>query len=496
LVTPASTESVTVPAEYTTRSYKKLVTPATTEAVEVPAKYETRSYRKLVTPATTESVTVPARYENRTYQKLVSAATTEVVEVPAKYTTRSYQKVANVATANASTGDASYTNRTYQKLVSDATSEASTGDAQYTTVTMQKLVNDATMEPVYGGPQYTTRTYQKLASDASANATTGDARYTTRTYQKLVSAASSEARACGNSTTLNVNFQSGSAILTGGSSSEISRVSGMMSSDASMTARIVGHTDSQGGADANQTLSRNRAKAVYDALVAAGVDASRLSYEGRGEASPIADNNTASGRATNRRVELVSSGTSGNGDCKKYKTRSYQRLVSDASANESTGDAQYTNRTYQKLASPATTTSNSIEAKYTNRTYKKLASPATTNSTAVEARYENRTYQKVTAPTTNTIDVEAQYKTVTKRQLVKPGGFTEWKEVVCDADITPDLYRRVQTALISRGYNVGSAGADGRIGTATKNALVKFQKDNGLPVGQLDVETLRALGVQ
>jgi len=149
---------------------------------------------------------------------------------------------------------------------------------------MQKLVNDATMEPVYGGPQYTTRSYQKLASSANANATTGDARYTTRTYQKLVSDATSEARSCGNSTTLNVNFQSGSAILTGGSSSEITRVSGMMSSDASMTARIVGHTDSQGGADANQTLSRNRAKAVYDALVAAGVDASRLSYEGRGEA--------------------------------------------------------------------------------------------------------------------------------------------------------------------------------------------------------------------
>ncbi|MBT8229090.1 MAG: peptidoglycan-binding protein, partial [Bacteroidia bacterium] len=49
---------------------------------------------------------------------------------------------------------------------------------------------------------------------------------------------------------------------------------------------------------------------------------------------------------------------------------------------------------------------------------------------------------------------------------------------------------------IERGYNVGSAGADNVMGAATKSALVKFQKDNGLPVGQLDFETLRALGIK
>ena len=53
------------------------------------------------------------------------------------------------------------------------------------------------------------------------------------------------------------------------------------------------------------------------------------------------------------------------------------------------------------------------------------------------------------------------------------------------------LYKRMD-----KGYDVGSAGADGRVGTATKAALVKFQKDNGLPVGALDTETLRALGVR
>jgi len=334
-------------------------------------------------------------------------------------------------------------------------------------------------------------------------------KYTTYTYQKLVSDATSEALSCsgGSSTSLAVNFASGSATLLGSSDSEIRRVAGMMSSDGSMRGTIVGHTDSQGNDAANLTLSRNRAKAVYDALVAAGVDASRLSYEGRGESSPVASNATADGRRQNRRVELVSagSGNGGNDDCRKYKTRTYQRLVSDASASESTGDAKYSTRTYQKLVNPATTTSNTVpakyetrsfsklaasatfaestgEAKYTTRNFQKLANAASTNSNTIPAKYENRSFTKTSSPTVEKIDVAPQYKTITRKQLVKAGGFTEWKEIVCEADVTPDLYRRVQQALINKGYNIGSAGADGRIGQATKNALVKFQKDNGLPV--------------
>jgi len=112
----------------------------------------------------------------------------------------------------------------------------------------------------------------------------------------------------GSSSYLNVKFNSGSAVLTGGSSSEISRVAASLDCASGSTAKIVGHTDSQGGADANMSLSRNRAKAVYDALVAAGVSSSCISYEGMGENSPIADNSTADGRRQNRRVELISYG--------------------------------------------------------------------------------------------------------------------------------------------------------------------------------------------
>lgn len=66
-----------------------------------------------------------------------------------------------------------------------------------------------------------------------------------------------------------------------------------------------GHTDSIGSDQYNQGLSERRAQAVYDYLVANGIDSSRLSVRGYGESSPIADNATREGRQRNRRTELV-----------------------------------------------------------------------------------------------------------------------------------------------------------------------------------------------
>ena len=74
--------------------------------------------------------------------------------------------------------------------------------------------------------------------------------------------------------------------------------------DGSMNVQITGHTDSQGSDAINNPLSKDRADAVRDYLVAQGVPATRISTLGRGEHQPIADNTTAEGRAKNRRVEI------------------------------------------------------------------------------------------------------------------------------------------------------------------------------------------------
>lgn len=71
---------------------------------------------------------------------------------------------------------------------------------------------------------------------------------------------------------------------------------------------VQGHTDSDGEDAANLTLSEQRAQAVVDYLVAGGVDAARLRAEGFGETVPIDTNDTAEGKARNRRIEFAPAG--------------------------------------------------------------------------------------------------------------------------------------------------------------------------------------------
>lgn len=68
---------------------------------------------------------------------------------------------------------------------------------------------------------------------------------------------------------------------------------------------VEGYTDSRGSETANEQLSLRRAEEVRAHLVTQGIPPNKITAVGRGEANPVADNNTAEGRANNRRVELV-----------------------------------------------------------------------------------------------------------------------------------------------------------------------------------------------
>jgi outer membrane protein OmpA-like peptidoglycan-associated protein len=68
---------------------------------------------------------------------------------------------------------------------------------------------------------------------------------------------------------------------------------------------LVGHTDADGADAYNQTLSERRASAAADYLVSQGVPRARIDATGRGEAEPVAANDTADGKARNRRVEIA-----------------------------------------------------------------------------------------------------------------------------------------------------------------------------------------------
>lgn len=104
-----------------------------------------------------------------------------------------------------------------------------------------------------------------------------------------------------------VLFETGRAELTPDARRKASTIADVLRAPSVEWRRvsIEGHADAVGSEQANITLSERRADAVADALVRRGVDPSRLFTEGFGEAYPVATNETALGRARNRRVEIV-----------------------------------------------------------------------------------------------------------------------------------------------------------------------------------------------
>jgi len=101
-----------------------------------------------------------------------------------------------------------------------------------------------------------------------------------------------------------VNFETNSAKITSASTPILDAAAATLKQRGDIKVEVAGHTDSQGAAAYNQTLSASRANAVRKYLVNKGVNAGNLSAKGYGSSVAIADNKTSFGRAANRRVEL------------------------------------------------------------------------------------------------------------------------------------------------------------------------------------------------
>ncbi len=102
-----------------------------------------------------------------------------------------------------------------------------------------------------------------------------------------------------------VLFASNQSNLLPDAQSKLNEVAQVLLSTKERKIVVEGHTDSQGSDSSNQLLSQRRADAVRSFLVSAGYGADLITADGRGEGQPIADNQSAEGRANNRRVEIV-----------------------------------------------------------------------------------------------------------------------------------------------------------------------------------------------
>ena len=105
--------------------------------------------------------------------------------------------------------------------------------------------------------------------------------------------------------TYGITFDVGKATIKPESMGEINRIVTLMNENPDLKFSVEGHTDSTGNPASNQTLSEQRSQAIVAKLVELGIAQDRLTAVGKGQNSPIADNNTDEGRAKNRRVEFV-----------------------------------------------------------------------------------------------------------------------------------------------------------------------------------------------
>lgn len=106
----------------------------------------------------------------------------------------------------------------------------------------------------------------------------------------------------------NIFFETGKFDLQNESKSELDKLVELLNDNPNLKIQIDGHTDNVGQQKDNLELSNNRAKSVVVYLLSKGINQQRLSYKGFGATKPVADNNTETGRAQNRRTELYVTG--------------------------------------------------------------------------------------------------------------------------------------------------------------------------------------------
>lgn len=102
----------------------------------------------------------------------------------------------------------------------------------------------------------------------------------------------------------NITFKTDSSDINANFYATLNSVAKVLKKYSNSTVMVSGYTDSTGSMEYNQNLSRNRAAAVAAYLQGQGVAANRFEILGMGPSNPIASNDTAAGRAQNRRVEI------------------------------------------------------------------------------------------------------------------------------------------------------------------------------------------------
>jgi len=158
--------------------------------------------------------------------------------------------------------------------------------------------------------------------------------------------------------------------------------------------------------------------------------------------------------------------------------------------------ATYKTVSKRVLVSPARTDEIAIPAEYQTVTKTVVKQPATTREVAIAAQYDTVQVTKLVAPASEKrIAIPAEYETVTSSTRVSDERM-EWRQVMCEVNLTRDNVMALQSALADAGYY--KAGIDGIIGAQTLGAARKYALDKQLPAGSnyVPMEVVESLKIK
>jgi outer membrane protein OmpA-like peptidoglycan-associated protein len=194
-----------------------------------------------------------------------------------------------------------------QRRAQRAQFEAQTADWQRRRVQAMNRANEAQAKATEQVKSELVKTRQELETERGARVRAEER--TRDVLSQLVAANAAavkeEPRGTVISLSGNVLFASGKAQLLPGAQNNLGQIAEAIAAQSDKTVLVEGHTDSRGTESANLVLSKARAEAVGSYLVSRGIPADRVTTAGIGPNRPVADNNTAEGRANNRRVEII-----------------------------------------------------------------------------------------------------------------------------------------------------------------------------------------------
>jgi len=145
------------------------------------------------------------------------------------------------------------------------------------------------------------------------------------------------------------------------------------------------------------------------------------------------------------------------------------------------------------MLSPPATEEVFIPAEFKTIKKRVMLEPPKERRIAIPAEYNIVKVRKLLSPTQERrIPIAAEYQTVTQTEKLSDGHM-EWRRILCETNVTPEIIKRAQLNLRNSGHDPGRI--DGVIGFHTKAALKSYQRANSLGVGGLTYETLKHMGI-